>query len=101
MFAKNKLTNKVNTITGNIPTDFQLEYRSFTTSPSNTYFCSSPPSTTPAVTSQIQAQGGSVRIITQEIVDTVAKTIKYNHLITISDLVLVNDNNEGLRYKSF
>lgn len=95
-FAKSKLTNNVDTIMGNIPTDFQLEYRSFTAPPSSTYFCSSPPGTTPEVTSQIQARGGLVRIITQKVVDTIAKTTKYNHIITVSDLVLVNDNNEGL-----
>ena len=85
-FRANLLKNKVDSISG---------------APTASYFCTSPPQTTPKVTSEIQAQGGTVIITTRQVVDTVAGTVKYNHLIRIRDLVLTNENGERLVDQNF
>lgn len=95
-FDKNTLTNKADTITGIIPTNFKLLYRSFSETPTSSNFCSIPPPIVPSITSQIEAKGGTVQIITKAITDTITRTTKYNHLITIKDLVILNDSGEKL-----
>jgi len=100
-FRANLLKNKVDSISGNIGNGYTLLYRTFDSAPTATYFCTSPPQTTPKVTSEIQAQGGTVIITTREVRDTIAGTVKYNHLIRIRDLVLTNENGERLVDQNF
>ena len=100
-FRANLLKNKVDSISGNIGNGYTLLYRTFDSAPTATYFCTSPPQTTPKVTSEIQAQGGTVIITTRQVRDTIAGTVKYNHLIRIRDLVLSNENGERLVDQNF
>ena len=100
-FRANLLKNKVDSISGSIGNGYTLLYRTFDGAPTASYFCTSPPQTTPKVTSEIQAQGGTVIITTRQVVDTVAGTVKYNHLIRIRDLVLTNENAERLVDQNF
>ena len=89
-FSAGTLKNQVDSITGNIGNNYKLFYRTFDEAPSQSYFCSSPPATSPKVLSQIEAQGGTVIIVT-----------RYNHLVRIKDLLLTNDNGERLIEQNF
>ena len=89
-FSAGTLKNQVDSITGN-----------FDEAPSQSYFCSSPPATSPKVLSQIEAQGGTVIIVTRAVRDTVAGVTRYNHLVRIKDLLLTNDNGERLIDQNF
>ncbi len=95
-FSSGTLKNQEGTITGTIPTDIKLLYRSFSETPSSANFCSIPPPISPTITSQIEAKGGTVQIVTQAVTDPQTQKIKYNHLITIKDLVILNDSGEKL-----
>ena len=100
-FPNGTLSNKVDSISGNIGNGYTLLYRTFDNAPNNTYFCTSPPSVSPKVLSEVQAQGGTVSIATRTIVDTVAGTVKYKHLIRIKDLLITNENGERLIEQNF
>lgn len=99
MFDKTILKNEVQSIKGDIPAKFRLIYRTFSSTPSAEYFCNTPPPTTPVVQSQIEAKGGIVKIETKEVVQGTTK--RYDHLITIEDLIMVNDKGEKLINSSF
>lgn len=100
-FRAGILKNRTDSIVGNIGNGYTLLYRTFDSAPTSSYFCTSPPQTTPKVTSEIQAQGGKVIITTREIRDTIAGTVKYNHLIRIRDLLLTNADGERLVDQNF
>ena len=100
-FRAGLLSNRADSITGQIGSGYTLLYRIFDAPPTSSYFCTSPPATSPRVTSEIQAQGGTVSIVTREIVDTVAGTVKYKHLVRIRDLNITNENGERLIEKDF
>jgi len=100
-FSAGTLKNQVDSITGNIGNNYKLFYRTFDEAPSQSYFCSSPPATSPKVLSQIEAQGGTVIIVTRAVRDTVAGVTRYNHLVRIKDLLLTNDNGERLIDQNF
>lgn len=92
---KDALQNKVDTLTGIIPTQYKLLFRSFDGNVSNNYFCHDLPPANPKVVSQIAAMGGTVSIITIEQKEK-TDTKKYHHLISIKDLVLINSKGEKL-----
>lgn len=94
-FDKGTIKNEVGTIMGDIPTQFKLFYRIFSEPVNNSYFCNTPPPSTPATLNEIQAKGGKVQIVTKEIKDS-NNNIKYNHLITIKDLVIINEKGERI-----
>ena len=100
-FRANLLKNKVDPISLRIGIGYKFLYLTFVGEPTARYFFTSPTNTTPKVTSEIQAQGGTVIITTRQVVDTVAGTVKYNHLIRIRDLVLTNENGERLVDQNF
>ena len=95
------MKNQEGTITGSIPTNFKLYYRIFDSAPSRTYFCTTPPASSPRVTSEIQAQGGSVEITTKATQDTQNNTTKYTHIIRIKDLLITNSDGERLIESNF
>ena len=87
----NSLENKAKEVGGTIPTNYKLYYRTFSDAVSNSYFCANIPPATPAVTAQIEATGGNVSITTQPIYDeNTGNLLRYDHLIRISNLVIVN-----------
>ena len=100
-FNNGLLNNQEGTITGSIPTNFKLYYRIFDSAPSRTYFCTTPPASSPRVTSEIQAQGGSVEITTKATQDTQNNTTKYTHIIRIKDLLITNSDGERLIESNF
>lgn len=96
MFNKGTLVQEEGTITGALPTNFRLLYRSFNNTPSANYFCTTPPSSTPLVLSEIEAKGGEVQIVTKKVIDTTTNVVKFNHLISIKNLVIQNSEGEKL-----
>ena len=100
-FNNGLLKNQEGTITGSIPTNCKLYYRIFDSAPSRTYFCTTPPASSPRVTSEIQAQGGSVEITTKATQDTQNNTTKYTHIIRIKDLLITNSDGERLIESNF
>ena len=98
----NSLENKQKEVSGTIPAQYKLYYRTFSEPVSNTYFCSSFPPATPVVTTQIEASGGNVSITTQPIYDeNTGNLLRYDHLIRISDLVLVNSQGKKVVDSNF
>lgn len=95
-FPSGTLTHQEGNVTGSIPTDYRLTYRAFSEVPNSANFCTLPPPSTPSITTEIEAKGGSVEITTKQITDPNTGEIKYNHLITIKDLVITNDKGEKL-----
>ncbi|MDO4880768.1 MAG: hypothetical protein Q3983_05765 [Capnocytophaga sp.] len=100
-FTSGMLKNEEGTVTGSIPTNFKLYYRIFDVAPTRTYFCSMPPPSSPRVTSEIEAQGGSVEITTQAVEDTQNNTTRYTHIIRIKDLLITNADGERLIESNF
>nr|WP_314289493.1 hypothetical protein [uncultured Capnocytophaga sp.] len=85
------LENKEKTVTGSIPSNYKLYYRTFSEAVSTAYFCATYPPATPNVISEIQATGGTITIATRPIYDeTTGALLRYDHQISISNLVLVN-----------
>lgn len=101
MFPRQILENVEQNLTGNIPQDFKFYYRSFDNSVSSSYFCSTPPLTSPKVISEISALGGKVNIETKKILDNQGNVLRYNHQITIKDLVIKNEKGEQLIDSNF
>lgn len=100
-FGGEILTNSETIQEKELPTQAKLIYRTFSQAPSGAYFCTTPPMSTPRVTSEIEARGGKVRIETIAVTDPVLHTTKYNHKITISDLIIQNDKGEQLIDRNF
>ena len=90
-----KLLNEASTeeIESTIGSGSKLTYRLFSESVSSTYFCSDLPETTPSVTSEIQAESGTVFINTVG-VDT--DTVTFVHTIQLSDVSFVTDTDSRI-----
>ena len=87
----NVLENKEKTVSGTIPDSYKLYYHTFDQAPTTSYFCADFPPASPIVTTQIEATGGTVSITTRAIYDENTHTLlRYDHLIRINDLVLIN-----------
>lgn len=99
-FDSRELPEKEGVTIGEIPTKFKLIYRNFDGSPSQNYFCTTPPSSSPKVLSEIEAKGGNVKITTKKTISSNGNE-KINHLITIEDLVIFNNNGEQLIDSNF
>lgn len=98
----NVLENKAKTITGAIPSSYKVVYRTYSDNVSSSYFCSDYPPAQPTVVSEVQATGGTVSITTQAIYDeNTHQLLRYDHLIRISDLVLVNSKGNKLVDSNF
>ncbi|MDO5608164.1 MAG: hypothetical protein Q4G08_06895 [Capnocytophaga sp.] len=96
------LTQQEGTITGEIPTEYGLYYRDFNATVSTAYFCSDYPPSSPSVIVEIAATGGTISIETKAIYDENTGTLlRYDHLITIADLVMVNSKGEKLVDSNF
>ena len=79
----NVLENKAKTITGAIPSSYKVVYRTYSDNVSSSYFCSDYPPT-------------------QAIYDeNTHQLLRYDHLIRISDLVLVNSKGNKLVDSNF
>lgn len=87
----NVLENKEKTVSGTIPDSYKLYYRTFDQAPTTSYFCADFAPASPIVTTQIEATGGTVSITTKAIYDENTNALlRYDHLIRINDLVLIN-----------
>ncbi len=96
------LTNSEKTATGTISSDYKLYYRTFSDAVSTSYFCGNYPPVSPSVTSQYEATGGTVSIVTKPIYnETTQELLRYDHLITISDLVILNSDGNKLVDSNF
>lgn len=91
------IKNEAGSYTGEIPTNFKLFHRSFNDAVNTAYFCGDYPPASPSVLSQLSATGGKVNITTQEIRNPATdEVIRYDHLITISGLVIKNNDGSKL-----
>lgn len=99
-FDERELPEKEGVSIGEIPTKFKLIYRNFDGNPSQNYFCTTPPSSSPKVLSEIEAKGGNVKITTKKTTSSNGNE-KFNYLITIEDLVIFNNNGEQLIDSNF
>ena len=87
---------------GTIPTNFKLYYRTFSDAVTTNYFCNTYPPATPNVTSQIEATGGTVTIVSRPIYnETTGALLRYDHQISITDLVLVNQEGNKIVDSNF
>lgn len=87
------LKNEADTLVGTIPSSYKLFYRNFNETVSTAYFCSTYPPASPAVVSQFEATGGTVTIITKPIYsESTNELLRYDHLISIKDLVILNSD---------
>lgn len=85
------LKNSENNTKGKVASNYKLYYRSFSENVSTNYFCANYPPANPLVQSQFEATGGSITIDTRPIVNTMTNQVeRYDHQITISDLVILN-----------
>ncbi len=99
---KGILTNSENSLTGTIANNYKLYYRTFSSAVSTSYFCGSYPPTSPSVTSQYEATGGTISIVTKPIYsETTQELLRYDHLITISDLVILNSDGNKIVDSNF
>ncbi|MDO5105380.1 hypothetical protein [Capnocytophaga sp.] len=88
---KDVLENKEKSVTGKIASDYKMYYRTFSEAVNTSYFCADYPPTMPSVVSQFQATGGNISIVTKPIYnETTQELLRYDHLITITDLVILN-----------
>ena len=83
-----------------ISTDVEVVYRIFDEAISTDYYCQIIPPTGPSVTKELDAEGGTVQIITEETFDDDDVLTGYSYEITIYDLVFI-DGNERLYYETF
>lgn len=90
-----KLLNEASTdtIESTIGSGSTLTYRLFSDGVTSTYFCSDIPETTPAVTSEIEAKSGTVRINT---VGAETDTVSFEHTIQLSDVSFVTDTDSRI-----
>lgn len=95
------LVNSNNTTSGAIPGNYKLYYREFDGTISTSYFCGDYPPSSPSVIAQTAATGGTVSITTQAIFNSSGTLLRYDHLITIKDLVLVNSKGEKIIDSNF
>lgn len=96
------ITQQIGTVTGTIPNEYNLYYRSFNNTVSTSYFCSTYPPSSPLVVSEVVATGGNVKIETILVNDENTGTfLRYDHLITISDLVIVNSQGQKIVDSNF
>lgn len=99
---KGVLKNSENTVSGIISNDYKLYYRTFSDAVNTSYFCGSYPPSSPSVTSQFEATGGKISIITKPILnETTQELLRYDHLITITDLVILNSEGNKLVDSNF
>ena len=80
------------TVTGTIPNPYKLYYRTFNGDVGTDYFRATVPPATPITTSNIEATGGEVTIVSKAIYNETSprRLLRYDHQITISNLVIVN-----------
>lgn len=82
-------------ITSSIGSQSSLTYRFFSGEVASSYFCSEIPPASPTVIEEINATDGVVQIIST--LDTVTRSTKtYNHVFTITEVVLTNGSNESI-----
>ena len=87
------LKNKKDSITGSIPNDYKLFYRTFNGSVNESYFCGTYPPVSPSVISQFEATGGTLQLISKPIYDeTTNRLLRFDHIIRIKDLVILNSD---------
>ncbi len=96
--VKNQATVPEGVIRG-IPNVVQLSYRIFSENVTQDYFCEDIPPVTPIVETEIQATGGTLRLVTIAVTENDVTT--YEHTLTIEDLILVNDNGESIIATNF
>ncbi|QLG46386.1 hypothetical protein [Costertonia aggregata] len=81
--------------TSSISNESQLTYRFFSGDVSTAYFCDEIPPVEPTVLDEIEAEAGTITIISKvSSINTTTKT--YSHNINITDLTLINSLNERL-----
>lgn len=90
-----KLLNEASTeeIESTIGSGSTLTYRLFSDAVTSTYFCAEIPETMPAVTSEIQAESGTVFINT---VGVETDTVTFVHTIQLSDVSFVTDTDSRI-----
>lgn len=99
---QNVLKNKKDSIKTSLSTDYKLFYRTFNGSVNESYFCGSYPPVSPSVISQFEATGGTLYLVTQPIYDEKTNEIlRYDHIITIKDLVILNSEGNKLIDSNF
>ena len=87
------LENKEKTVTGTIPSNFKLYYRTFNDVVTSNYFCNIIAPASPQVTFASEATGGTVTINTRPIYnENTGALLRYDHQITIDNLVLLNQD---------
>lgn len=99
---KGILKNEENTVTGTVSQDYKLYYRTFNEAVNASYFCGNYPPVSPSVVSQFEATGGKISIVTKPILnETTQELLRYDHLITITDLVILNSEGNKLVDSNF
>lgn len=83
-------------------TSREVVYRLFNDGITSDYFCQAIPPTTPKVVEELIAESGTINITTSEILDDDEVTVTgYHYVITISDLLFVEDNGDQIFFETF
>lgn len=99
---KGILRNSANLVTGDISVNYKMYYRTFTDAVNTSYFCGNYPPVSPLVVSQFEATGGKISINTKPIYnETTQEVLRYDHQITITDLVILNSEGNKLVDSNF
>nr|WP_299384254.1 hypothetical protein [Allomuricauda sp.] len=88
----NGVVGETITTESTIPGQSQLVYRNFSSTVSSTYFCSDIPPASPTVSQEIDAQDGTVSIVTVANDDST----EFDHTISLSGISFVAENGERI-----
>lgn len=98
-FDTDDLATEEGTETFSISTTYTATYRLFDDSIGDSYFCQAIPSSTPNVIDEIEAESGTITVVTTAD-ETDGEITGYTYDISISDLLLL-DGTDRIFYESF
>lgn len=96
-----ELDTIVGTESFEISSTLEVAYRIFDDGIGSDYFCQAIPPTTPIVVTELNAESGTINITTSTVLDDDAEITGYNYVITLSDLLFIEDNGDQIFFESF
>ena len=97
-----ELGTEVGTETYDISSTREVVYRIFSDGIDSDYFCQAIPPITPTVTTELNAESGTISITTSEVYDEDDDTVLtgYNYVITFSHLLFYQDDGDRVFFES-
>ena len=91
-FTNTQFASLVGEESYSVSSSLPVTYRIFNDEIGADYFCQTVPPTTPTVLKELNAEGGSIVIITSEILDTNDAITGYTYDISFKSLLFMDDN---------